>query len=306
MDGRAALTLLVLGVSSGASFALFALGYALVYDVLGLMNLAHGDVLMIATFASLATWEATGAPVLALGAGVAVGAVAGSVVDQVAYRPLRHTADAVAPLVAALGAALVLRNLAADWFGTADRRFPAIIPASGPRLGDAVLPVAAVAAIVVSGAMALAVRWLLEHTRAGGAVLAVAQDLTAARLIGIPVWAAVLATYALAGAVAAVGGVLYASTFSTIRLSLGWTATVIAFTAAVLGGTGSLVGAVAGGLALGIVESFLSYLLPSGYRDAIAFGLLAAVLVARPPRGAGVAHARSRRRWPSVHRIDGD
>lgn len=300
-----ALTLVVLGVSSGASYALFALGYALVYDVLGLMNLAHGDVLMIATFAALAAWEATGAPVVAIGVGVVVGAMAGSVVDQVAYRPLRHTADSVAPLVAALGAALVLRNLAADWFGTADRRFPAIVPAGGPRLGDAVLPVAAVLAVVAAAATAVGVRWLLEHTRAGGAVLAVAQDLTAARLIGIPVWAAVLATYAAAGAVAAVGGVLYASTFSTIRLSLGWTATVIAFTAAVLGGTGSLLGAVAGGLALGVAESFLAYLLPSGYRDAIAFGLLAAVLVARPPRGAAVAGSSAGRRLRSVPKING-
>jgi branched-chain amino acid transport system permease protein len=279
-------TLLVIGVATGAAYALFALGYALVYDVLGLMNLAHGDILMIATFVCLGTFEATGSAVVAVAAGLAVGAVAGAVVDQVAYRPLRDTGDAVAPLVAALGAALLLRNLAQRAFGARDRGFPDLLPGGELHIAGTELPVAAVAALAGGVGLALLARRLLLHTRAGTVVVAVAQDLTAARLTGLPVWLAVVAVYAVAGAVAAVGGILYASTFGALKLSIGWSATVIAFTAAVIGGRNSLVGAVVGGLALGVGTTFLLYFLPSGYREAMAFALLAVVLLARPERPA--------------------
>lgn len=282
-------TLVVLGIGTGAVYALFALGYALVYDVLGLMNLAHGDILMIATFVCLGTWEATGSPPLAVAAGLAVGAVAGSVVDQVAYRPLRYTGDAVAPLVAALGAALVLRNLAQTAFGPEDRSFPDMLPAGRLRLAGAELSVAALLALGGGLVIAVVARHLLAHTRAGAVVVAVAQDLTAARLVGLPVWTAVVVVYALAGAVAAIGGILYASTFGVLKLSFGWSATVIAFTAAVIGGRGSLLGAVVGGLALGVGTTFLVYFLPSGYREAIAFLLLAVVLVVRQDRALSAA-----------------
>ncbi len=274
-------TLLVIGIATGAAYALFALGYSLVYDVLGLMNLAHGDILMIATFVCLGTFEATGSAALALLAGLAVGAVAGTVVDQVAFRPLRDTGDAVAPLVAALGAALVLRNVAQSAFGARDRAFPDLLPSGGLRVADAQLPLAAVVALVAGVGLAVLAHRLLRRTRAGAVVVAVSEDVTAARLVGLPVWLAVAAVYAVAGSVAAIGGILYASTFGALKLSLGWTATVIAFTAAVIGGRGSPLGAVLGGLALGIGSTFLVYFLPSGYREAIAFGLLATVLLLR-------------------------
>jgi branched-chain amino acid transport system permease protein len=144
--------------------------------------------------------------------------------------------------------------------------------------------VASILALAASIVAAYAARHALTHTPAGAVVSAVAQDLVAARLVGLPVWVAVLAVYAFAGAVAAVGGILYASTFGIIKLSIGWTATVVAFTAAIIGGRHSLVGAVVGGLALGIATTFLAYVLPSGYRDAIVFLLLAVVIVVRPGR----------------------
>lgn len=279
-------TLLVIGVATGASYALFALGYALVYDLLGLINLAHGDILMIATFVCLGTYEGTGSAGLAVVAGLGVGAVAGSVVDQVAYRPLRDTGDAVAPLVAALGAALVLRNLAQSVFGARDRSFPDLLPGGSLQLADARIPVAAMVALAGGVGLAVLAGRLLRQTSGGAMVVAVAQDLTAARLTGLPVWRAVLAVYAVAGSIAAIGGILYASTFGGLRVSIGWSATVIAFTAAVIGGRGSLVGAVIGGLALGVGTTFLVYFLPSGYREAVAFLLLALVLVVRPSRPA--------------------
>ena len=274
----------MIGTGTGAVYALFALGYAVVYDVLGLMNLAHGDVLMIATFVCLGTWEATGSAVLAVLAGVGVGALAGSVVDQVAYRPLRYTGDALAPLVASLGAALILRNLAQAWFGPEDRAFPDLLPGGEIRLAGAGLPVAAVLALLLGIGLAVGAQRALVRTRAGAVLTAVAQDLTAARLVGLPVGLTILAVYATAGAMGAVGGILYASTFGALKLSLGWSATVTAFSAAVLGGRGSLVGAAGGGLGLGIGTTFLAYVLPSGYRDAVAFVVLAGVLLLAPDR----------------------
>ncbi|MEO7555996.1 MAG: branched-chain amino acid ABC transporter permease [Acidimicrobiales bacterium] len=289
------LTLLGFGLTTGAAYGLFALGYSLVYGVLGTMNLAHGDVLMFASFVALGASEAGAPPALAVLAGMATGAVAGAIVDQVAYRPLRHTGDSLAPLVAALGAALILRNLAASAFGVDDRGFPELLGGTHVHLGAAGIPTAALISVPACLLVALGARRFLDRTRYGAMVQAVSQDLTAARLVGIPVWAAVLAVYALSGVVAALGGILYASTFSSLTLSLGWTATVVAFTAAVLGGTTSLPGAVVGGLVLGVANSYLAYLLPSGYRDAIVFFVLAAVLVVRPPASlAPRRRARSR------------
>jgi len=277
-------TLLVLSLGTGAVYAVFALGYAAVYNVLGLMNLAHGDVLMIATFTCLGVWEATGNPALAVLAGMGIGAVIASVVDQTAFRPLRFTGDALAPLVTSLGAALILRNVVASSFGAADRSFPDLLPGGELRLAGAGVPVAALLAIAAAVAVACGAQRFLAHTRPGAVVTAVAEDLTAARLVGLPVAATVVSVYAIAGVIASAGGILYASTFGTLKLSLGWSATVIAFSAAVIGSRASLVGAVAGGLGLGLATTFLAYGLPSGYREAMSFGLLACVLVVWPDR----------------------
>jgi len=277
-------TLLVLGVATGVAWGLFALGYALVYDVLGMLNLAHGDILMLATFVCLGTYDAVGSAVLAVAAGLAVGGIAGALVEQVAYRPLRYGADAVAPLVSALGAALVLRNLAQASFGPADRRFPDLLPGGSLHLAEGGVPVASLVALVLALVAAVVARRALTGTRPGAIVSAVAQDVVAARLVGLPVWIAVASVYAFAGVVAAIGGVLYASTFGIIKLSIGWNATVVAFTAAIIGGRGSLVGAVLGGVGLGVVTTLLTYVVPSGYREAVTFILLAALIVAAPAR----------------------
>lgn len=277
-------TLLVLGVGTGAVYALFALGYAAVYNVLGLMNLAHGDVLMIATFACLGVWEATGSAVLAVLSGLAIGAAAGAIIDEAAFRPLRYTGDALAPLVTSLGAALILRNVAQSGFGSADRSFPDLLPGGDLRLAGAGLPVAALVGLVAAAGVAFGAQRFLTRTRPGAVVTAVAEDLTAARLAGLPVALAVVSVYALAGVIAGAGGILYASTFGTLKLSLGWSATVIAFSAAVIGARASLLGAVGGGLGLGLATTFLAYALPSGYREAVSFALLAGVLIAWPDR----------------------
>jgi branched-chain amino acid transport system permease protein len=284
MSSATLLSLLAIAVSSGAAYALFALGYSLVYSVLGLMNMAHGDVMMTATYLSLAAWEVTRSVPLAIGAGLVGGAAVGAAVDQVAYRPLRFTGDTIAPLVTGLGAAFLLRNAITSAFGPLDRDYPSLIPAGSVKAGTTMIPVGSFVIIAAALLAACGIRLLLERTRAGWVVQAISQDVTAARLTGLPVGSALLATYAVAGAAAAIGGILYSSAFGTLNDQMGWNATTIAFTAAVLGGLGSLRGSVLGGLALGVADTFVAYLLPDEYEQAVSFGLLVLVLLIRPAR----------------------
>lgn len=272
---------LLIGLSLGVSYAFFALGYSLVYSVLGLMNLAHGDVLVLGAFASFGLWTAGAAPAVAIIGGVLAAAVAGAIVEETVYRPLRFAADAVLPLVAGLGAALIIRNaITATTDGGSN--FPALFPEAGITLEGVTLSFAALVALAGAVLLAFGLERFLRTTRYGWTVQAVAQDITAARLIGIPVWAVVLGIYAIAGAVGALGGILYASIIGTLKVSLGFAATVQAFTAAIIGGITSLRGAVLGGLVLGVVHSFVAYNLPGTYRDAITFLLLIVVLLFLP------------------------
>lgn len=287
------LSVLLIGLSLGASYALFALGYSLVYSVLGSMNLAHGDVLVAGTYVTLVTAVAGVPAPLAVAAGVVAAAVTGAAVDLLAYRPLRFARDPVLPLVAGLGAALILRNLITEAEGTNEATFPSLLPEAGITANGVTLSFAALGALALAVGIAVLVERFLSRTRAGWATQAVAQDLAAARLVGVPVSGVILGVYAAAGAVGALGGILYASTLTTLKVSLGFAATVQAFTAAVIGGITSLRGAVVGGVALGLIHAFTAYYLDSSYRDVATFLILIAVLVVAPGGLLGTSRVSS-------------
>jgi branched-chain amino acid transport system permease protein len=275
-------TLIAVSLSAGAAFALFAVGYSLIYSVLGLMNLAHGDVMMAATYVTLLVWEMTDSALVAVAVGLMTGAVVGVAVDQVAYRPLRFTGDLIAQLVTGLGAAYIIRNIIAATFGPFNRGFPQLLPLTDVHIGRITLPTGSLIAIAVLVLGGVFVHQFLRRSRWGWVVRAVAQDITAARLVGLPVSNILLITYAASGVAAALGGILYSSANMALDLTLGWNATMIAFTAAVLGGLGSLSGAVVGGLVLGFANTFIAYFLPTSYEHAIGFGLLVLVILIRP------------------------
>ncbi|MDT3438291.1 MULTISPECIES: branched-chain amino acid ABC transporter permease [unclassified Pseudofrankia] len=288
------------GLAAGAVYALIALGYTLVYGVLRLVSLAHGEVFMLGAFGGLYAARAA-LPAGAAGAGpgvlaciglVAAGTVAGGLagavaalgLERAAYRPLRRRgAPRLAYLVSAVGASMFAVSLAGKEFGRRDVPVPGLFT-DQTVLRVAGAPVSAETLAVVTAALGLllAADRLVAWSRLGRSIRAVAQDAECAVLLGVSLERVIVATFVLGGVLAGAGGFLYAMTFHA-SYTMGYVPGIKAFTAAVLGGLGNVRGALAGGLLLGLVESFGGYyLLDAGYQDVIAFAVLIAVLLLRP------------------------
>src|SRR2546421_4119288 len=295
---------LVVGITTGAIYALIALGYTMVYGIIELINFAHGDIFMIGTLISITifgllgittTSQPTGLTLAAvliitcLGA-MLVCAVLGVVIERVAYRPLRN-APRLAPLISAIGVSLILEDIGKLWKGVTFVSFPQIFPQINYSLGAVSITSINILVIVVSLILMVGLQWMVTSTRIGRAMRAVAQDREAAALMGVNVDRIIAITFfigaALAGAAGFIYGLQYGSTIFIIGFQLG----LIAFTAAVLGGIGNLVGAMLGGVLIGVVEALSSlipdsnvtgYGLPHGgdaWHEAIIFAILILILV---------------------------
>lgn len=269
------------GLASGSIYALIAIGYSLVYGVLKLINFAHGDVYMFGTFVAVALLLTVMPPVLALLVAILVGALLAVLVERIAYRPLRD-ANRIAPTVSAIGAALIIRNTAQKVWGTSTRPFPLhldapVIPIFGIGISSIQVAVFLIAVLLMLG-----FDLFVRRSLTGKAMRAVAQDMTAAGYMGIPVNRIVVLVYALGGALGVAGGILFALNYNTVFVAMGFTGTLKAFIAAVIGGIGNLRGAFLGGLLLGVIEALAAGYISSGYRDAIAFAVLIVVLLVRP------------------------
>jgi branched-chain amino acid transport system permease protein len=279
------------GLTAGSIYALVALGFAIVYNASRIINFAQGEFVMLGgmTAAALA---AAGLPLpLALLGAVLAAAVAGLLLDKLALARARG-ATVVTLIIVTIGASILLRGLAQLVF---DKRIHALPPLSGDRpiaiLGATVVP----QALWVLGATLVVVLGLsvfFGRTRLGKAMLATAHNRLAAQLCGIEVRTVLAASFALAGALGALAGVLIAPIAFT-AYDVGVMLGLKGFAAAILGGLGSFPGAIAGGLALGLLESFGAGFVSSAYKDAIAFALILAVLVLRPD--GLFAHARTER-----------
>lgn len=284
-----------IGLSQGSSYALIALGYTMVYGVLGMINFAHGEIFMLGSYAGIlavagfSAWgSAAGHPFAALGAAVlgavAVCALHGGLLERVAYRPLRRSHH-LAPLISAIGASIFLQNYVQIAQGTDNKVFPHGV--RGAFEGEALLagvvtPVDGVILLVAFLCMA-GLHLFVTRTRWGIALRAVSQDPMMASLVGIPVDRAIVGTFVLGSGLAAVAGVLVALSYGNAHPFMGYLAGLKAFTAAVLGGIGSIPGAMLGGILLGVVEAAGSAYLPAPeYKDALAFLILLAILLARP------------------------
>lgn len=275
-------TVLLIGIGLGASYALFALGFSLIYSTIGWMNFAHGDIVLAGVYVVVVTATA-GLPVpLAIGGGLLAAAAVGLLVERFAFRPLRYSGDLVLPIVAGLGAALLVRNAVVNEWGSARSAFPDLLPDAGISYGGATLSFAAIGALALAFGLAVLIERALKTTRLGWAVQAVAQDVVAARLAGLPISLLVASAYAVAGAIGTCGAVLFVSTLGTLQVEYGFTATIMAFTAAVIGGITSLRGAIVGGLLLGIVQAISSYYVGGAYREATTFVVLIAILMLLP------------------------
>jgi len=288
---------LVTGISNGAIWALIALGYTLVYGIIELINFAHGDIFMIGSLAAFGLYgtlgltETTGVLGLIIGLFVALIAsmlVSGSLgvmIERVAYRPLRN-APKLAPLITAVGVSFILQNVGILWIGSSQKGIPDLIQAQREIveiLGVSITR-ADVLALVVTAPLVFLLTAFVNRSRLGKAMRATAQDPEAARLMGINVDTTISLTFLLGGLLAGAAGLIYAVYQTQVWYFQGFTAGLIAFTAAVMGGIGNLRGAVIGGFIIGMIQAISDNREPFGntWTPAVVFAFLVIVMVFRP------------------------
>src|SRR5579875_547048 len=284
---------LVNGLTQGSVYALIALGYSMVYGILKLLNFAHGDLYMVGAFVGYFVIQWFGGanhlavPVLLLVmfllAGGGVGAL-GVVIERFAYRPLRN-APRIAPLITALGVSFFLENTALLFFGGSYRIYNTssfISFSTGIHIGVLNVDIVRIMVIVLSVALMIALQLIVHRTRLGRQMRAVAADREAAEMLGIDVDFTIAATFFLGSALAGISGVMAGLVYNSVWNYMGFTAGLYAFTAAVVGGIGSISGAVLGGLLIGLAQSFITGYVSSLYTDLIVFGILIAVMLVRP------------------------
>lgn len=286
--------ILVNGLSRGAVYSLIALGYTMVYGILGMINFAHGDVFMIGMFASVFALGTLGSMGLtALGITIPIAIVIAMLVaagygwanERIAYRKLRGS-HLLTTLTSAIGMSIVLENFVMLSVTKGKIDFPraAVAPllAVSWNLGGARITLLQVGLLVVTFVMMAGLFWLIQKTRMGIALRAVSQDRTMASLVGIQVDRTISFTFMLGSALAAVAGTMVGMYQGVLRFDAGYAIGLKAFTAAILGGIGNVPGAVVGGLLIGIVEDSTSTLIKSEWKNTVAFGILVLVLLLRP------------------------
>lgn len=286
---------LVNGITTGALYALVALGFSMVYGVLKLLNFAHGDLYMVGAYIGyfVLQWfggaSAVSIPVpllllimFALAA-VLVGGL-GVAIERFAYRPLRD-APRIAPLITAIGISFFLENAALLLFGSQFRVYntPQFIKlSSGIQIGSVTIDSVQIMVVVLGVALMVGLRLLVNRTKLGKQMRAVAADREAAEMLGINVNFTIAATFFLGSALAGLAGVMAGLLFNQVTNTIGFIAGLKAFTAAVVGGIGSIPGAMLGGLLIGLAESFITGYISSTYTNLLVFALLIVVMLVRP------------------------
>jgi branched-chain amino acid transport system permease protein len=282
------------GLSNGTIWALIALGYTLVYGIIELINFAHGEVFMIGSFIAVSIWQSLGVT-----QGAAIGATVGSIlvglvlamlasgalnvmIERVAYKPLRN-APKLAPLITAIGMSFILQNVGLLWRPIADSS-PDLIGSQADYFSvfGVAIEHSDVFAVVVTVPLLIALVWFVGSTRYGKAMRATAQDPDAARLMGIDVDRTISLTFLLGGLLAGAAGMIYALYNGTVQYDQGFTAGLIAFTAAVMGGIGNLKGAVVGGLIIGVIQSISDTHFGQVWTPAVVFAILILIMVFKP------------------------
>ena len=285
---------LINGVTLGAIYGLIAIGYTMVYGIIGMINFAHGDIFMIGAFIAMITFLCllaigiTALPLalfLVLLVAMALTALYGWTVERFAYRPLRQSFR-LAPLISAIGMSIALENYAQVAQGARVKPLPPLIHGGFTLIKDGGFTVQlsnvqimlVVTTVVLMGVFS----WLVARTRLGRDMRACEQDLKMASLLGVDVNRTISYTFIIGAALAAVAGIMHLLYYGVIDFYIGFVAGVKAFTAAVLGGIGSLPGAMLGGLLIGLIETFWSAYFSIEYKDVAAFSILVIVLIFLP------------------------
>jgi branched-chain amino acid transport system permease protein len=273
------------GLFIGSIYALFAIGFTLVFGILDRLNLAHPSVFAVAAFVGIELVAEGGLSVwVALPIILVVGAVLGVVIERVAFRPLKNRPDAhFAGLISSIALAGVFIALLQWRYGPDTRRFPAgSFPDQPVELLGATVTMLQVAILLISVVLMVGLTWLVARSRLGRAMRAVAENPTAARVLGVNVDRVTSVTFAISSALGAVAGVLFALNVNSAQLGMGSAIELKGLAVIIVGGLGSLPGALVGGLLLGLAEVFAVQYIGSSWRDLIAFGLLFVILLLRP------------------------
>jgi branched-chain amino acid transport system permease protein len=282
--------LFLAGLTRGSIYALIALGYTMVYGIIELINFAHGEIYMIGAFTALIVtgvltlmgWNSVAILFIAAGVAVVYSSAYGYTVEKIAYKPLRN-APRLSALISAIGMSLFLQNYVLLAQTSDFLPFPALIPEfDWLRPWEHIVRSSQVVIYVTTAIVMILLTFLIKFTRIGKAMRAVSQDKEMAMLVGVDVNRVISVTFIVGSATAAIGGVLIASHIGQINFYIGFIAGIKAFVAAVLGGIGSIPGAVLGSLVLGWTESFFTGYISSDYEDVFAFLFLVFILIFRP------------------------
>ena len=286
---------IVNGLFLGSIYALFALGYTLVFGVLDILNLAHQAVFMLCAYAALVVVVHLHLPMYAaFPVAVLAGGLMGLLVDRIAFRPLRGRSDSnIAGLISSIALATIIEAVVSQVFGPDVERFPVgTVPSRTFHVGGAVISELQMVIIAIALAMLAGLTWLLRSTALGRRIRAVAESPKAAKVLGVDVDRIIAASFFVSSALGAAAGVLFGLAFNNVAPDMGRAVELKGLAVIVLGGMGSMPGAALAGVALGLLEVFTVAWVGSSYRDAVAFGVLFLVLVLRPRGLLGAAALR--------------
>ena len=273
---------LVNGLSLGGTYAMIAIGYTMVYGIAKMLNFAHGDVIMVGGYAMYITLLLMDMPIVALLVAVIFCVALGICVERFAYKPLRG-ASPLAVLITAIGVSYLLQSLAQIVFGSAPKMLMKLQISGAVELGELRIAYSTILTLALTVVIMVALTVFVKYTKPGRAMVAVSEDRDAARLMGINTNAIIAITFAIGSALAAVAGYCMLIKSPSLSNTLGAMPGIKAFTAAVIGGIGSIPGAMLGGILLGVIESMaLSVPALAPFTDAVEFSILIVILLVKP------------------------
>lgn len=269
------------GLQTGSVYALVALGYSMVYGIILLLNFAHGDIIMVGAYTAFYAMTAFHLhPILSVVLAVVTSTLLGVVIEKVAYTPLR-SAPRLSLLITAIGISFLLENGAQLLFGADTKSMDTLVPGN-VSFGSVTISYTAILTIIVAVIAMVALTLLVQKTKLGKAMRAVSEDMGAAQLMGISLNKTISFTFAVGSALAGIGSVLYLCAYSQASPTMGSMLGLKAFVAAVLGGIGSIPGAMVGGFAIGLLEALVAAVGLSVWKDAVVFAILIVVLLVKP------------------------
>ncbi len=272
------------GFTLGSTYALIALGYTLIFGVLNIVNMAHGEIFMFGAFAGLVLATKFNINIfIAMAGAMVVGAVLGYLMERLALKPLRRRSSShLAPLISTIGVAIFLESLALRLFGPQAQSFPTIFPGGLLDFGIFKISFVQIMILAISFGLMFVLRFGLAKTRLGKSIRTTAENIETAGLLGINTGKIIVLTVMLASGLGAVAGVLVGLAFNAVEPTMGVTMGFKGLAVLILGGLGNITGAMVGGLILGVAEVFTVAYGASSYRDAVAFGLIIFLLFLRP------------------------